>query len=118
MEIILYDDVLPKLVCFSLSNPTLLKSYVFCFYSFQKIETIRPHVCMYTLHSDEVVSLISGDESVVYSCSQMQWMLHYTAIPAIIITSKEPVCPRVELILKIIIILLIIFLGFIKSKPC
>ena len=36
----------------------------------------------------------------------------------IIITSKEPVCPRVELILKIIIILLIIFLGFIKSKPC
>ena len=37
---------------------------------------------------------------------------------AIIYTSKEPVCPRVELILKIIIILLIIFLGFIKSKPC
>ena len=36
----------------------------------------------------------------------------------IVITSKEPVCPRVELILKIIIILLIIFLGFIKSKPC
>ena len=33
-------------------------------------------------------------------------------------TSKEPVCPRVELLLKIIIILLIIFLGFIKSKPC
>ena len=32
--------------------------------------------------------------------------------------SKEPVCPRVESILKIIIILLIIFLGFIKSKPC
>ena len=27
------------------------------------------------------------------------------------------VCPRVELISKIIIILLIIFLGFIKSKP-
>ena len=37
---------------------------------------------------------------------------------AIIITSKEPVCPRVELIFKIITILLIIFLGFIKSKPC
>ena len=32
----------------------------------------------------------------------------------IVYTSKEPVCPRVELILKIIII----FLGFIKSKPC
>ena len=36
----------------------------------------------------------------------------------IVETSKEPVCPRGELILKIIIILLIIFLGFIKSKPC
>ena len=34
-----------------------------------------------------------------------------------LITSKEPVCPRVELILKIIIILLIIFLGFSKNKP-
>ena len=38
--------------------------------------------------------------------------------PIIVYTSKEPGCPRVELILKIIIILLIIFLGFIKSKPC
>ena len=36
----------------------------------------------------------------------------------VIVTSKEPVCPRVELILKIIIILLIIFLGFSKNKPC
>ena len=36
----------------------------------------------------------------------------------IILTSKEPVCPRVELILKIIIILLKIFLGFSKNKPC
>ena len=35
----------------------------------------------------------------------------------IIYTSKEPVCPRVELIFKIIIILLIIFLGFINSIP-
>ena len=31
---------------------------------------------------------------------------------------RNRVCPRVKLILKIIIILLIIFLGFIKSKPC
>ena len=31
---------------------------------------------------------------------------------------RNSVCPRIELILKIIIILLIIFLGFIKSKPC
>ena len=43
---------------------------------------------------------------------------HNIGARAIIYTSKEPVCPRVELILKIIIILLIIFLGFIKSKPC
>ena len=40
------------------------------------------------------------------------------AATCIVATSKEPVCPRVELILKIIIIVLIIFLGFIKSKPC
>ena len=31
---------------------------------------------------------------------------------------RNRVFPRVELILKIIIILLIIFLGYIKSKPC
>ena len=31
---------------------------------------------------------------------------------------RNRVCPRVELILKIIIILLIRFLGLIKSKPC
>ena len=31
---------------------------------------------------------------------------------------RNRVCPRVELILKIIILLLIIFLGIIKSKPC
>ena len=42
----------------------------------------------------------------------------YASGTLLIGTSKEPVCPRVELILKIIIILLIIFLGFIKSKPC
>ena len=32
--------------------------------------------------------------------------------------ARNRVCPRVELILNIIIVLLIIFLGFIKSKPC
>ena len=31
---------------------------------------------------------------------------------------RNRICPRVKFILKIIIILLIIFLGFIKSKPC
>ena len=31
---------------------------------------------------------------------------------------RNRVCPRAEIILKIIIILLVIFLGFIKSKPC
>ena len=37
-------------------------------------------------------------------------------VQSLVNTSKEPVYPRVELILKIIIILLIIFRGFIKSK--
>ena len=45
-------------------------------------------------------------------------MRQIRSVPLILDTSKEPVSPRVELILKIIIILLIIFLGFIKSKPC
>ena len=31
---------------------------------------------------------------------------------------RNRICPRVKLIIKIIIILLIIFLGFIKSKSC
>ena len=52
--------------------------------------------------------------------------MRYLKIEIIIITRqvtcathvRNPVCPRVELILKIIITLLIIFLGFIKSKPC
>ena len=51
------------LFCRKKIGPYLLKSYVFCFYSFQEIETIRPCVYVYTLHSDEVVSLlISGCE--------------------------------------------------------
>ena len=75
------DDVLPKLVCFSLSN--FVKIMYFVFTPSKKLKL--SYVYMYTLHSDEVVSLISGDESVVYSCSPMQWMLHSTAIPAIII---------------------------------
>ena len=45
-------------------------NYVF-FYFFQEIETIRSCVYEYTLHSDEVDSLISGCESVVYSCLPM-----------------------------------------------
>ena len=31
---------------------------------------------------------------------------------------RDRICPRVKLIIKILIILLIIFLGFIKSKSC
>ena len=55
---------------FGFFSPTLLKSCTYCVYSFQKIETIRPHVHI----ADEVVSLISGDDSVVGS--PMQWMLN------------------------------------------
>ena len=73
MEIILlYDIVLPKLF---VSCPNLLKSYMY-FVLFQEISTIRPCVYVYTLHSDEVVSLlISGCEIVVYSCSPMAVVL-------------------------------------------
>ena len=56
-----------------------------------------------------------GTKSLAVSLSCFVFLLIFVIS---VITSKEPVCPRVELILKIIIILLIIFLGFIKSKPC
>ncbi len=58
MEIILCD------CCFAETClcPYLLKS-CFLFLLLQEIETIRPCVYVYTLHSDEVVSLlISGCE--------------------------------------------------------
>ena len=45
---------------------------------------LSDHMCVCTHCTVKVVSLISGDKSVVYSCSPMQWMLHSTAIPAII----------------------------------
>ena len=60
------------------------------------------------------------------SANYSSQVLHVAYLPisgpyfsrCVFLTSKEPVFPRVELIFKIIIILLIIFLGFIKSKPC
>ena len=57
MEIILYDVVLPKLVCVQIN---FVKIVSILFYSLPEIETIRPFVYMYvyTLHSDEVVSLL------------------------------------------------------------
>ena len=58
----------------------------------------------------------SDDTSVISRTYAAYDFLYDTAF--IVKTSKEPVCPRVEIIFKIIIILLIIFLGFIKSKPC
>ena len=51
------------------------------------------------------------------TCAEL-WLIVFRCPRGIVTTSKEPVCPRVELIFKIIIVLLIIFLGFIKSKPC
>ena len=79
MEIILYDVLLPKLFCFFLSN--FVKMICILFLLLPKNWNYQTTcVYVYTLHSDEVISLISGDESVVYSCSPMQWMLHSTAI--------------------------------------
>ena len=50
----------------------------------------------------------------------------YRVLYSLPLAEQQPVCrseqqsvgPRVALIFKSIIILLIIFLGFIKSKPC
>ena len=53
------DDVLPKLVCFSLSN--FVKIMYFVFTPSKKLK-LSDHMCVYCI-LDEVVSLISGDES-------------------------------------------------------
>ena len=72
------------------------------------------------LISSTVASQLSDFGGAHAMVRTRQWTVsQVTRYPApFYVTSKEPVCPRVELILKIIIILLIIFLGFIKSKPC
>ena len=67
MEIILYDVVFPKLFCV-FSN--FVK--IICIF-FTPSKKLKLSTCVYTLYSDEVVSLISGDYSVVGS--PMQWML-------------------------------------------
>ena len=65
-----------------------------------------------------VTKCVAGFTSIAPEQGIIQENRTLNVIAGIVVTSKEPVCPRVELILKIIIILLIIFLGFIKSKPC
>ena len=52
MEIILYDDVLPKLVCFSLSNFVKIMNFVFA--PSKKLK-LSDHMCVCTHCSDEVV---------------------------------------------------------------
>ena len=52
-------------------STTLLKSYVFCFYSSKKLK-LSDHMCVCT-HFIVMKWLISGDYSVVGS--PMQWML-------------------------------------------
>ena len=50
--------------------------------------------------------------------SSLPFSKHRCCAQVLVEQVRNRVCPWVELILKIIIILLIIFLGFIKSKPC
>ena len=45
MEIILYDDVLPKLVCFSLSNFVKFKIMYFVFTPSKKLK-LSDHMCV------------------------------------------------------------------------
>ena len=70
---------------------------------------------------NSVLFILQENWALFYLCLAA-WHVHSTmkkfCTVHIVYTSKEPVCPRVELILKIIIILIIIFLGFTKSKPC
>ena len=100
MEIILYDVVLLKLFWFFLSN--FVKIILILFLLLPKnwnYQTTCVYVGAYTLHSDEVFSLISGDESVVYSCSPMQWMLHCFVIKLLIYIDIYP-CISLVSVLK------------------
>ena len=72
------------------------------------------------------VSLIHQHLMLLFHCPAFIPICHSSFYNSLIYTRqvtrathvRNRVCPRVELILKIIIILLIRFLGFIKSKPC
>ena len=83
---------------FNIKNPAMNNMFINTLSS--SLSCLLPHRCIHT-HIVFILCYVIG---------------HFASIIAN--TSKEPVCPRVELILKIIIVLLIIFLGFIKSKPC
>ena len=71
------------------------------------------HSSMTTLHGlvDEMSEMTSSEHDCKHTIISTRQVTRATHV-------RNRVCPRVELILKIIIILLIIFLGFIKSKPC
>ena len=70
MEIILYDVVLPKLVCVQINFVKIVSILFLLTPRNWNYQTFCVQV--YTLHSDEVVSLlISGCEIVVYNCSPM-----------------------------------------------
>ena len=59
--------------------------------------------------------------NIIYNCYSVFDLFAYLSLTRLVTRAthvRNRVCPRVELLLKIIIILLIIFLGFIRSKPC
>ena len=66
----------------------------------------RLQVC--AAHSSIALKSMHGDTLALISTRQVTRATHV----------RNRICPRVKLILKIIIIMLIICLGFIKSKPC
>ena len=84
-------------------------------------DTINNHL----MYADDLVLIspsATGMKELLCACEvySVEHAIIYNSKKSTVLeeTSKEPVCPRVELILKIIIILLIIFLGFSKNKPC
>ena len=77
-------------------------------------------VHLYTLHNQNVSETDSAKYLGLTITSDLQWNQHINNTRQVTRAThvRNRICPRVKLIIKIIIILLIIFLGFIKSKSC
>ena len=91
----------------------------YCILTHMTLTKICTKLIVKALGKNKILCRINySQEETQHEKSSGANVIHTFLQPCVLLTSKEPVCPRVELILKIIIILLIIFLGFIKSKPC
>ena len=105
-------------ISFDLSLSIHLHRSITVFLAFLMIFSPQHYILKYYIRKEKYDVFVFSFLCVIACLMSFNCNINSKWKTIIISTSKEPVCPRVELILKIIIILLIIFLGFIKSKPC